>query len=43
MILLPSGPAPNWAVPATKPEGSMGTAGFGEMLNLVLYRVNTLP
>lgn len=41
MILLPSSPAPNWALPA--PEGSMGIGGFGEMLNLVLYRVNTLP
>lgn len=43
MILLPSGPAPNWALPAPKPGSSMGIGGFDEMLNLVLYRVNTLP
>lgn len=43
MILLPSSPAPNWALPAPKPDCSMGIAGFVEMLNLVLYRVNTLP
>lgn len=36
MILLPSCSPPNWALLAPKPECSMGIAGFGVMLNLVL-------